>query len=74
MSIRECEVDVLKSSGYLTTYSMLTLMCIPFMVCFIKILIHAGLLLMFLIAFVAEWLTNVASHYLKTLNLSTQCN
>ncbi|OPJ66585.1 hypothetical protein AV530_016615 [Patagioenas fasciata monilis] len=32
MSIRECEVDVLKSSGYLTTYSMLTLTCIPFMV------------------------------------------
>ncbi|NXK09570.1 MRP1 protein, partial [Herpetotheres cachinnans] len=32
MSIREHEVDVLKSSGYLTTYSMLTLTCIPFMV------------------------------------------
>ncbi|KAK4830095.1 hypothetical protein QYF61_008522 [Mycteria americana] len=32
MSIREREVDVLKSSGYLTTYSMLTLTCIPFMV------------------------------------------
>uniref|UniRef100_A0A8B9ISC9 MRP1 protein n=1 Tax=Amazona collaria TaxID=241587 RepID=A0A8B9ISC9_9PSIT len=32
MSIRECEMDVLKSSGYLTTYSMLTLTCIPFMV------------------------------------------
>ncbi|NXH19318.1 MRP1 protein, partial [Bucco capensis] len=32
MSIRESEVDVLKSSGYLTTYSMLTLTCIPFMV------------------------------------------
>ncbi|KAM6146342.1 multidrug resistance-associated protein 1-like [Phoenicopterus ruber ruber] len=31
-SIREHEVDVLKSSGYLTTYSMLTLTCIPFMV------------------------------------------
>ncbi|NWS66143.1 MRP1 protein, partial [Crotophaga sulcirostris] len=32
MSIREHEVDVLKSSGYLTTYSMLTLKCIPFLV------------------------------------------
>ncbi|NXD99825.1 MRP1 protein, partial [Chaetorhynchus papuensis] len=32
MRIREHEVDVLKSSGYLTTYSMLTLTCIPFMV------------------------------------------
>ncbi|NXN65147.1 MRP1 protein, partial [Himantopus himantopus] len=32
MGIREEEVDVLKSSGYLTTYSMLTLTCIPFMV------------------------------------------
>ncbi|XP_009863211.1 PREDICTED: multidrug resistance-associated protein 1-like, partial [Apaloderma vittatum] len=32
MSIREREADVLKSSGYLTTYSMLTLTCIPFMV------------------------------------------
>ncbi|KAM6386857.1 LOW QUALITY PROTEIN: multidrug resistance-associated protein 1-like [Alca torda] len=32
MSIREREVDVLKSSGYLMTYSMLTLTCIPFMV------------------------------------------
>ncbi|NXU47278.1 MRP1 protein, partial [Turnix velox] len=32
MSIREQEVDVLKSSGYLTTYSLLTLTCIPFMV------------------------------------------
>ncbi|NWV58711.1 MRP1 protein, partial [Malurus elegans] len=32
MKIREHEVDVLKSSGYLTTYSMLTLTCIPFMV------------------------------------------
>uniref|UniRef100_A0A8C3KNM6 Multidrug resistance-associated protein 1-like n=1 Tax=Calidris pygmaea TaxID=425635 RepID=A0A8C3KNM6_9CHAR len=32
MNIREREVDVLKSSGYLTTYSMLTLTCIPFMV------------------------------------------
>ncbi|KFV77769.1 Multidrug resistance-associated protein 1, partial [Struthio camelus australis] len=32
MSIREREVDVLKSSGYLATYSMLTLTCIPFMV------------------------------------------
>ncbi|NXK86155.1 MRP1 protein, partial [Formicarius rufipectus] len=32
LSIREHEVDVLKSSGYLTTYSMLTLTCIPFMV------------------------------------------
>ncbi|XP_072203490.1 multidrug resistance-associated protein 1-like isoform X2 [Excalfactoria chinensis] len=32
MDIREREVDVLKSSGYLTTYSMLTLTCIPFMV------------------------------------------
>ncbi|XP_010226865.1 PREDICTED: multidrug resistance-associated protein 1-like, partial [Tinamus guttatus] len=32
MSIREHEVDVLKSSGYLATYSMLTLTCIPFMV------------------------------------------
>ncbi|NXN36277.1 MRP1 protein, partial [Rhinoptilus africanus] len=31
MSIREREVDVLKSSGYLMTYSMLTLTCIPFM-------------------------------------------
>ncbi|XP_032536328.1 multidrug resistance-associated protein 1-like isoform X3 [Chiroxiphia lanceolata] len=32
LSIREREMDVLKSSGYLTTYSMLTLTCIPFMV------------------------------------------
>lgn len=32
MRIREHEVDVLRSSGYLTTYSMLTLTCIPFMV------------------------------------------
>ncbi|NXN08529.1 MRP1 protein, partial [Indicator maculatus] len=32
MSIREYEMDVLKSSGYLTIYSMLTLTCIPFMV------------------------------------------
>ncbi|NXH99014.1 MRP1 protein, partial [Pachycephala philippinensis] len=32
MRIREHEIDVLKSSGYLTTYSMLTLTCIPFMV------------------------------------------
>ncbi|NWU49610.1 MRP1 protein, partial [Dromas ardeola] len=32
MSIREREVDILKSSGYLMTYSMLTLTCIPFMV------------------------------------------
>ncbi|NXY67006.1 MRP1 protein, partial [Glareola pratincola] len=32
MSIREREVDVLKSSGYLMTYSVLTLTCIPFMV------------------------------------------
>ncbi|KAM6095061.1 multidrug resistance-associated protein 1-like isoform 3-T3 [Chlamydotis macqueenii] len=32
MNIREHEVDVLKSSGYLATYSMLTLTCIPFMV------------------------------------------
>ncbi|XP_042665462.1 multidrug resistance-associated protein 1-like isoform X3 [Centrocercus urophasianus] len=32
MDIREREVDVLKSSGYLKTYSMLTLTCIPFMV------------------------------------------
>ncbi|NXV33124.1 MRP1 protein, partial [Rissa tridactyla] len=31
-SIREREVDVLKSSGHLMTYSMLTLTCIPFMV------------------------------------------
>ncbi|XP_042665460.1 multidrug resistance-associated protein 1-like isoform X2 [Centrocercus urophasianus] len=31
MDIREREVDVLKSSGYLKTYSMLTLTCIPFM-------------------------------------------
>ncbi|XP_018420640.1 PREDICTED: multidrug resistance-associated protein 1-like [Nanorana parkeri] len=30
--IREKEMDVLKSSGYLTTFSMLTLTCIPFMV------------------------------------------
>ncbi|NXJ15459.1 MRP1 protein, partial [Odontophorus gujanensis] len=32
MDIREREVDVLKSCGYLTAYSMLTLTCIPFMV------------------------------------------
>ncbi|NWW10452.1 MRP1 protein, partial [Oreocharis arfaki] len=32
MKIREHEVDVLKSAGYLTTYSMLTLTCLPFMV------------------------------------------
>ncbi|XP_039243861.1 multidrug resistance-associated protein 1-like [Pipra filicauda] len=32
LSIREREMDVLKSSGYLTAYSMLTLTCIPFMV------------------------------------------
>ncbi|KAE8621831.1 hypothetical protein XENTR_v10004987 [Xenopus tropicalis] len=30
--IRESEMDVLKSSGYLTTFSMLTLTCIPFLV------------------------------------------
>ncbi|XP_073473151.1 multidrug resistance-associated protein 1-like isoform X1 [Aquarana catesbeiana] len=30
--IREKEMDVLKSSGYLTTFSMLTLTCIPFLV------------------------------------------
>ncbi|XP_068126625.1 ATP-binding cassette sub-family C member 2-like [Hyperolius riggenbachi] len=30
--IREGEMDVLKSSGYLTTFSMLTLTCIPFLV------------------------------------------
>ncbi|XP_078514474.1 ATP-binding cassette sub-family C member 2-like [Lissotriton helveticus] len=30
--IREKEMDVLKLSGYLTTFSMLTLTCIPFMV------------------------------------------
>lgn len=71
MSIREREVDVLKSSGYLTTYSMLTLTCIPFMVCFKKILIHAGLFLMFPIALVAEWLPYIASQYLRTLHLST---
>lgn len=60
MSIREREVDVLKSSGHLTTYSMLTLTCIPFMVCFIKILINAGLFLMISVALVAEWLANIA--------------
>uniref|UniRef100_A0A8C3J3H6 Multidrug resistance-associated protein 1-like n=1 Tax=Chrysemys picta bellii TaxID=8478 RepID=A0A8C3J3H6_CHRPI len=32
VEIREHEIDVLKSSGYLTTFSMLTLTCIPFMV------------------------------------------
>uniref|UniRef100_A0A8C3SMI9 ABC-type glutathione-S-conjugate transporter n=1 Tax=Chelydra serpentina TaxID=8475 RepID=A0A8C3SMI9_CHESE len=32
VEIREREIDVLKSSGYLTTFSMLTLTCIPFMV------------------------------------------
>ncbi|NXB08516.1 MRP1 protein, partial [Cnemophilus loriae] len=32
MRIREHEMDVLKSSGYLTAYSTLTLTCIPFMV------------------------------------------
>ncbi|XP_061858598.1 multidrug resistance-associated protein 1 isoform X2 [Colius striatus] len=31
MSIRDHEVNVLKSSSYLTTYSMLTLTCIPFL-------------------------------------------
>nr|DBA34431.1 TPA: hypothetical protein GDO54_001990 [Pyxicephalus adspersus] len=32
VDIREREMDVLKSSGYLTTFSMLTLTCIPFLV------------------------------------------
>ncbi|XP_008113892.2 multidrug resistance-associated protein 1 isoform X1 [Anolis carolinensis] len=32
LEIRECEIDVLKSNGYLTTVSMLTLTCIPFLV------------------------------------------
>uniref|UniRef100_A0A670HWT9 Multidrug resistance-associated protein 1-like n=1 Tax=Podarcis muralis TaxID=64176 RepID=A0A670HWT9_PODMU len=32
VDIREREIDVLKSSGYLTTFSMLTLTCIPFLV------------------------------------------
>ncbi|XP_062982827.1 multidrug resistance-associated protein 1-like isoform X2 [Elgaria multicarinata webbii] len=32
VEIREREIDVLKSSGYLTTFSMLTLTCIPFLV------------------------------------------
>ncbi|XP_069492524.1 uncharacterized protein [Ambystoma mexicanum] len=32
IEIREEEMDVLKRSGYLTTFSMLTLTCIPFMV------------------------------------------
>ncbi|KAM8975402.1 multidrug resistance-associated protein 1-like [Pelodytes ibericus] len=32
VDIRERELDVLKSSGYLTTFSMLTLTCIPFLV------------------------------------------
>nr|XP_025034164.1 multidrug resistance-associated protein 1-like isoform X2 [Pelodiscus sinensis] len=32
VEIREHEINVLKSSGYLTTFSMLTLTCIPFMV------------------------------------------
>ncbi|NWV07412.1 MRP1 protein, partial [Ptilonorhynchus violaceus] len=32
LRIREHELDVLKSSGYLTIYAMLTLTCIPFMV------------------------------------------
>ncbi|XP_074853753.1 ATP-binding cassette sub-family C member 2-like isoform X2 [Carettochelys insculpta] len=32
MEVREHEIDALKSSGYLATFSMLTLTCIPFMV------------------------------------------
>ncbi|XP_075450089.1 multidrug resistance-associated protein 1-like isoform X3 [Ascaphus truei] len=32
VDIREREMDVLKSSGYLATFSMLTLTCIPFLV------------------------------------------
>uniref|UniRef100_A0A8C5PFP9 Multidrug resistance-associated protein 1-like n=1 Tax=Leptobrachium leishanense TaxID=445787 RepID=A0A8C5PFP9_9ANUR len=32
VDIREGEMDVLKSTGYLTTFSMLTLTCIPFLV------------------------------------------
>ncbi|XP_063304600.1 multidrug resistance-associated protein 1-like [Pelobates fuscus] len=32
VDIRENEMDVLKSTGYLTTFSMLTLTCIPFLV------------------------------------------
>ncbi|KAM4699578.1 multidrug resistance-associated protein 1-like [Discoglossus pictus] len=32
VDIRENEMDVLRSSGYLTTFSMLTLTCIPFLV------------------------------------------
>ncbi|XP_072850142.2 multidrug resistance-associated protein 1 isoform X1 [Pogona vitticeps] len=32
LAIREREIDVLKSTGYLTTFSMLTLTCIPFLV------------------------------------------
>lgn len=39
MEIREHEIDVLKSSGYLATFSMLTLTCIPFLVCFLTIYI-----------------------------------
>ncbi|KAL8190652.1 UNVERIFIED_CONTAM: hypothetical protein K2H54_057714 [Gekko kuhli] len=31
MNIRESEIAVLRSSGYLTTFSMLTLTCIPFL-------------------------------------------
>lgn len=65
MDIREREVDVLKSSGYLATYSMLTLTCIPFMVCFIKVFSQAELFFMLPVAVVAEWIKNVASHYLR---------
>lgn len=65
MDIREREVDVLKSSGYLKTYSMLTLTCIPFMVCFIKVFFQAELLLMLPVAVVAEWFKNVASQFHK---------
>lgn len=61
MNIREREVDVLKSSGYLTTYSMLTLTCIPFMVRFIKIFILARLSVVFPVALVAH---NVCSQTL----------
>lgn len=67
MDIREREVDVLKSSGYLTTYSMLTLTCIPFMVCFIKVLFQAELFIMWPVVVVAEWIKNFASQYLRNI-------
>ncbi|OXB64192.1 hypothetical protein ASZ78_002114 [Callipepla squamata] len=67
MDIREREVDVLKSCGYLTAYSMLTLTCIPFMVCFIKVFLYADLFNVLPVAVVSGWLKSIALQYLKNI-------